>query len=103
MRKFTLTALFLAFSALVITGCKSEPEEIILAHSQLESHPEHKAALAFKEAVEKSLGDKYQIKIYPDAQLGTNESVLKELKKSVCINSERHAISDRVIKTPNDT
>ena len=24
-------------------------------------------------------------------------------KKSVCINSERHAISDRVIKTPNDT
>ena len=25
------------------------------------------------------------------------------LKKSVCINSERHAISDRVIKTPNDT
>ena len=93
MRKFTLTALFLAFSALVITGCKSEPEEIILAHSQLESHPEHKAALAFKEAVEKSLGDKYQIKIYPDAQLGTNESVLKELKKG--------NVQYLIISTPN--
>ncbi len=51
-----------------------------ISHTQIESHPHHLGCVAFKEAVEKKLGDKYDIQIYPNAQLGPNEKVLELVK-----------------------
>ena len=82
MKKILGSALALAVASLVMTGCGGDSKEIIrLSHTQIESHPDHLGALAFKKAVEAKLGDKFEVQIFPNATLGANEKALELIKQ----------------------
>ncbi len=51
-----------------------------VSHTQIESHPQHVGWTAFKNYVEGKLGDKYEVQIFPNGQLGANEKVLELVK-----------------------
>ena len=70
---FILSVLGVAFSAQArIT--------ITIAHTHVETHPEHKAFLAFKNHIENKLEDKYEIQIYPNGLSGSNERAFELVK-----------------------
>lgn len=53
------------------TGGTSGRRRIVrISHAQSETHPEHLGLLAFKEYVEDNLGDRYEVKIFPNEILG---------------------------------
>jgi tripartite ATP-independent transporter DctP family solute receptor len=53
---------------------------LYLAHGLPQSHPVHKGILAFQSALEKKSGGSLKIKIFPDAQLGSEREVLELLQ-----------------------
>lgn len=53
---------------------------VTVAHTHVKSHPQHRAFLVFKTFVENRLGDKFEIKIYPNALSGPNERVFPMVK-----------------------
>lgn len=56
---------------LSLTGCSGSGKRIIrIAHVQSETHPVHLGLVAFEEYVEKELGDKYDVQIFPNELLG---------------------------------
>ena len=58
MKKILGSAVALALSALLMTGCGDESKQVVrLSHSQIETHPDHIGAVAFKDTVEKKLGE----------------------------------------------
>lgn len=80
----------LIISSLVfsLVGCgKSESapakseKTIRLAHWYAESHPQHIAALKFKEIVEKDTNGSLKVQIFPNSQLGTDEQFTEAVKK----------------------
>lgn len=82
MKKILGSAVALALSALLMTGCGGESKQVVrLSHSQIETHPDHIGAVAFKDTVEKKLGDKFEVQIFPNATLGANEKVLELIKQ----------------------
>nr|WP_299074441.1 TRAP transporter substrate-binding protein [uncultured Allomuricauda sp.] len=74
------TLILLVFSALL--SCKEEKagETLYFAHSLPQSHPVHKGALKFKEVLAQKSGGKLTVKIFPDAQLGSEREVLELLQ-----------------------
>ncbi len=82
MKKLLCSALAVAVASLVLTGCGGESKQIIrLSHSQIETHPDHIGALAFKQVVESKLGDQFEVQIFPNATLGSNEKVVELIKQ----------------------
>ncbi len=82
MKKLLCSALAVAVASLVLTGCGGDSKQIIrLSHSQIETHPDHIGALAFKQVVESKLGDKFEVQIFPNATLGSNEKVVELIKQ----------------------
>ena len=82
MKKILASALAVAVASLVLTGCGGEEKQIVrISHSQIDTHPDHLGAVAFKNYVESKLGDKFEISIYPNATLGANEKVLELIKQ----------------------
>ena len=85
-KKFTvlrLVALFFVFA--VIMSCSKgsesvdagEVKEIRLAHTLPQNHPVHQAYIKFSELVKEYTGGKYEIVIYPDAQLGNQTAAIQ--------------------------
>lgn len=82
MKKILCSALAVAAASLLLTGCGGEDkQQVRISHSQIETHPDHIGLVAFKNYVESKLGDKFEIKIYPNATLGANEKVLELIKQ----------------------
>ena len=54
-----------------------------ISHTQIETHPDHIGFVAFKKFIEEKCGDKYDVQIYPNSQLGANEKVLELIQKGV--------------------
>ena len=82
MKKLLCSALAVAVASLVLTGCGGDSKQIIrLSHSQIETHPDHIGALAFKQVVESKLGDQFEVQIFPNATLGSNEKVVELIKQ----------------------
>ncbi len=82
MKKLLASALAVAVASLVLTGCGGEEKQIVrISHSQIDTHPDHLGAVAFKNYVESKLGDKFEVTIYPNATLGANEKVLELIKQ----------------------
>ena len=52
-------------------------EIIRISHSQPKDHPEHLGMVAFKEYIEKNLGDKYQVLIYANELLGNSKNAIE--------------------------
>lgn len=72
-----LAILFVGFSS-----CKKEGDSkvLYLAHGLPQSHPVHKGIMAFQSALEEKSGGSLKIKIFPDAQLGSEREVLELLQ-----------------------
>ncbi|MBQ4145221.1 MAG: TRAP transporter substrate-binding protein [Clostridia bacterium] len=70
--------LILSFS-FCLSGCGNASNKRIvrISHGQSETHPEHIGLLAFKEHIEKNLGDKYQVEIFPNEILGSSQKAIE--------------------------
>ena len=58
-----------------------EKQLVRISSNQIEAHPDVRALKVFEQEVEKKLGDKFDIQIYPNATLGANEKVLELVKQ----------------------
>lgn len=85
INKIFASALAIAVaSAFTLSGCggdKVEKQILRVSHTQIETHPDHLGAVAFKQHVEKALGDKFEVQIFPNSTLGANEKVLELIKQ----------------------
>jgi tripartite ATP-independent transporter DctP family solute receptor len=65
-----------------MTSCKKESDTkvLYLAHSLPQAHPVHKGILVFKKALERNSGGTLNVKVFPDAQLGSEREVLELLQ-----------------------
>ncbi len=48
-----------------------------IAHGQSETHPEHLGLLAFQEYIHKTMGDRYEIQIFPNEILGSSQKAME--------------------------
>ena len=76
--KILLLAIFLASFA----SCKKadSTKVLYLGHSLPQSHPVHKGILEFQKALETKSNGTLKVKIFPDAQLGSEREVLELLQ-----------------------
>ena len=67
---------------LCMTSCKKQggTKVLYLGHSLPQSHPVHKGILEFQKVLNEKSGGTVQIKIFPDAQLGSEREVLELLQ-----------------------
>jgi len=79
MRYKLITIVCLIF---VMTSCKQESDTkvLYLAHSLPQTHPVHKGILEFQKALELNSKGTLKVKIFPDAQLGSEREVLELLQ-----------------------
>ena len=75
-----LSILLLLFIGLISCKEKSDTKMLYLAHSLPQTHPVHKGILEFKKALEKKSNGTLKVKIFPDAQLGSEREVLELLQ-----------------------
>jgi len=66
----------------VLTSCQKESNTkvLYLAHSLPQTHPVHKGILEFQKALERNSKGTLKVKIFPDAQLGSEREVLELLQ-----------------------
>lgn len=66
----------------VLVSCKQESSTkvLYLAHSLPQTHPVHKGILEFQKALELNSKGTLKVKIFPDAQLGSEREVLELLQ-----------------------
>ncbi|MCF7568860.1 TRAP transporter substrate-binding protein [Sabulilitoribacter arenilitoris] len=74
--------ILLMFFFVAISSCKKEDRTKILylGHSLPQSHPVHKGILEFQKALANKSGGTLKIKVFPDAQLGSEREVLELLQ-----------------------
>ena len=74
---FTLVCLIF-----ILTSCQKESETkvLYLAHNLPQTHPVHKGILEFQKALERNSKGTLKVKIFPDAQLGSEREVLELLQ-----------------------
>ncbi|GAA4958607.1 TRAP transporter substrate-binding protein [Algibacter aquimarinus] len=74
--------IFLALLFLSISSCKEGDgnKVLYLGHTLPQSHPVHKGILEFQNALEAKSGGTLKVKIFPDAQLGSEREVLELLQ-----------------------
>ena len=79
MRYKLITIVCLIF---VLTSCKkvSSTKVLYLGHSLPQTHPVHKGILEFQKALERNSKGTLKVKIFPDAQLGSEREVLELLQ-----------------------
>ena len=86
MRKKTSIIIFVIILMFSLVACGKQKnnesvaagKEIIrISHSQPKDHPEHLGMVAFKEYIEKNLGDKYQVLIYANELLGNSKNAIE--------------------------
>ena len=71
-----------AIACLVLSSCSDiqNQKTLFFAHSLPVTHPVHKGILAMQDALDEKSGGKLQIKVFPDAQLGSEREVLELLQ-----------------------
>ena len=77
--KSFLTSGLLLTSALLLTACgNGEDKRIIrISHNQAQDHPTNIGLLAFEEFIESKLGDKYDVKVFPNELLGSQVNTVE--------------------------
>ena len=78
--KFKLILFLLLFVG--ITSCKKSDgtKMLYLGHTLPQTHPVHKGIVEFQKALEKKSNGTLKVKIFPDAQLGSEREVLELLQ-----------------------
>ena len=61
-------------------GAETTQIEIVISHSQRQSSPEHAAAQAMQQALQEQLGDRVDVILYADCQLGTAREQLEAVQ-----------------------
>jgi len=76
----TITVLIILLIS--ISSCKKEtgPKVLYLGHTLPQTHPVHKGILEFQKALETKSNGTLKVKIFPDAQLGSEREVLELLQ-----------------------
>ncbi|MDO4594076.1 MAG: TRAP transporter substrate-binding protein [Tissierellia bacterium] len=80
--------IMLLFIMIALSSCanKQEKKEIIrIGHNQSQNHPTHLGLLAFEEYIEKNLGDKYDVQVFPSELLGSQTDMV-QLTQTGAIN-----------------
>jgi tripartite ATP-independent transporter DctP family solute receptor len=74
--------LLMAMLVLGLSSCKKQggTKVLYLGHSLPQSHPVHKGILEFQRVLDEKSGGTVQIKVFPDAQLGSEREVLELLQ-----------------------
>lgn len=74
--------ILLAFFLTYLFSCndKSGPKVMYLGHTLPQTHPVHKGIVEFQKALEKKSNGTLKVKIFPDAQLGSEREVLELLQ-----------------------
>ena len=72
-----LILIFLLFNS---CAKKNEQKVLYFAHNSTQTHPVHLGALKFQEVLAEKSGGKLRLKIFPDAQLGSEREVLELLQ-----------------------
>ena len=74
--------ILLALLFISMFSCKKETETkmMYLGHTLPQTHPVHKGIVSFKKALEKKSNGTLKVKIFPDAQLGSEREVLELLQ-----------------------
>ncbi|MFV9551423.1 TRAP transporter substrate-binding protein [Algibacter sp. PT7-4] len=74
--------IFLVVLLISITSCKKDDnvKMLYLGHTLPQAHPVHKGILEFQKALEKKSNGTLKVKIFPDAQLGSEREVLELLQ-----------------------
>ena len=73
---------FISYLFIFIFSCKNEGNErvLYLAHTLPQSHPVHKGIVTFQDALATKSNGSLKVKIFPDAQLGSEREVLELLQ-----------------------
>lgn len=81
-KRYKMKYLVLIFLVSILSSCIEEQRQNVLyfAHNSPQSHPVHQGALKFQEILAKKSGGKLTVKIFPDAQLGSEREVLELLQ-----------------------
>jgi tripartite ATP-independent transporter DctP family solute receptor len=74
--------ILLAFLVIGVSSCNNEtgPKVMYLGHTLPQTHPVHKGIVEFQKTLEKKSNGKLVVKIFPDAQLGSEREVLELLQ-----------------------
>ncbi|MDH4264108.1 MAG: TRAP transporter substrate-binding protein [Deltaproteobacteria bacterium] len=83
MRFKTAAVGFIALAFILFWGGPTKALELKFGHYAAETHPGHKAAVMFADAVQKRTKGKITTKIYPANQLGSPPEVLEQNKLGV--------------------
>ena len=75
-------SILFVFLFMVISSCRNESDakRMYLGHTLPQSHPVHKGIVAFKQSLEEKSNGTLKVKIFPDAQLGSEREVLELLQ-----------------------
>ena len=93
-RQFVLLISALVFGALCGTAVAAEKYTMRVAYLAPTSHPTHKSLEFFKENVEKESGGALQILLFPNSQLGGEETFIDSVKRGIV----QMAVSGSLIK-----
>ncbi|NRD23086.1 TRAP transporter substrate-binding protein [Winogradskyella litoriviva] len=76
------TIAVLVLLVISISSCKDEtgPKVLYLGHTLPQTHPVHKGILEFQKSLETKSNGTLKVKIFPDAQLGSEREVLELLQ-----------------------
>lgn len=80
IKKLITIMVCLLLAACSLYGCsalQSEKRIVRIALGQSETHPEYLGLVKFKEYVEKHLGDKFQVEIFPNELLGSTQKAIE--------------------------
>ncbi|MFH1756631.1 MAG: TRAP transporter substrate-binding protein [Pseudomonadota bacterium] len=83
MRFKTVAVGFIALAFILFWGGPTKALELKFGHYAAETHPGHKAAVMFADAVQKRTNGQITTKIYPANQLGSPPEVLEQNKLGV--------------------
>ncbi len=78
--KFNIILLAILFTGIISCKKADGTKVLYLGHSLPQSHPVHKGILEFQKALEKKSNGTLKVKIFPDAQLGSEREVLELLQ-----------------------
>ncbi len=81
-KKLIFMMLAILLSAVSLTGCGGtgigQQKRIVrISHGQSETHPEHIGLLAFQNYIEERLGDRYDVRIFPNEILGASQKAME--------------------------
>ena len=83
MKDFSITSIILlAIISISFFSCDKAkgPKVMYLGHTLPQTHPVHKGIVEFQKALEKKSNGTLKVKIFPDAQLGSEREVLELLQ-----------------------